>query len=192
MIFQAGHPSSGLYLVKSGQVKLSILAPSGSERVIEVIATGGIFGESIVFSESNNRLNAEMLRKGELIEIPQKRVKQALEACPSLATAMTHYMSTRICCLLSELEKCCLCTARQRVVDYLLMLLERQSGVIAAHASVMLPASKGVIASLLDITPETFSRELNRLMGLGLIEVDRKQIRIVDLPGMQMASQATD
>ena len=52
----------------------------------------------------------------------------------------------------------------------------------------MIPGTGKTIASLLDITPETFSRELNRLIGEGLIEVTRNQIKIRDLQSMQQAS----
>lgn len=185
-VFQSGSSKTGLYVVKSGLVKLSILSPSGAERVIDVVTTGGTFGESILFSEQKTRLNAEMLAKGELIEIQQKAVKKAVKRCPSLASAMLQYLSTKICRLLSELENCCLRSARQRVVDYLLLLAHEQDG--SRSAQLQLPASKGVTASLLDITPETFSRELNRLIGEGLIEVTRNQIKIRDLQSMQQAS----
>ena len=189
-IFQSGCCSSGLFVVKSGLVKLSILSPSGSERVIDVVSAGGIFGESLLFSDQKTKLNAEVLAKGELIEIPQKTVRQAVKRCPSLASAMLHYLSTKICRLLAELENCCLRTARQRVVDYLLLLEREQASDRLGH--LQLPASKGITASLLDITPETFSRELNRLMGQGLIEVTRNQIQILDIRGMQRASAEMD
>jgi len=187
-IFQTGSEKSGLFLVKSGQVKLSILSPSGAERVIDVVSQGGTFGESTLFSQQKTRLNAEMLSRGELIEIPQVAVKKAVKACPSLAAAMLHYLSSRVCRLLGELENCCLRTARQRVVDYLLLAAREQDE--DAQDRLQLQANKGVIASLLDITPETFSRELNRLMGQGLIDVSRNHIRILDPEGMRQASKA--
>lgn len=187
-IFQSGSQKTGLFLVKSGLVKLSILSPNGAERVIDVVSSGGTFGESILFSKQKTRLNAEMLSRGEVIEIPQTAVEKAVKNCPTLAAAMLHYLSTKICRLLGELENCCLRSARQRVVDYLLMIAREQSEESADQ--LLLPAGKGIIASLLDITPETFSRELNRLMGQGLIEVSRNHIRILDLEGMRQASAA--
>jgi CRP-like cAMP-binding protein len=187
-IFQSGSHETGLFLVKSGQVKLSILSPGGTERVIDVVSQGSIFGESILFSDQRSRLNAEMLTRGELIEIPQRTVKKAVISCPALAAAMLHYLSSKVCRLLGELENCCLRTARQRVVDYLLMLAREQTD--KQQGQLLLPASKGIIASMLDITPETFSRELNRLTGQGLIEVSRNHIRILDSEGMRQASAA--
>ena len=189
-IFQSGSLKTGLFLVKSGQVKLSILSASGAERVIDVVSSGGTFGESILFSKQKTRLNAEMLSHGELIEIPRVAVEKAVKNCPSLAAAMLHYLSSNICRLLGELENCCLRSAGERVVDYLLMLAREQADETGDH--LRLPASKGVVASLLDITPETFSRELNRLMSRGLIEVSRNHIRILDPEAMRQASATLD
>ena len=49
-----------------------------------------------------------------------------------------------------------------------------------AQAVVALPVSKAAIASRLSLTPEYFSRVLGELGDAGLIEVDRRTIRILD------------
>jgi hypothetical protein len=47
---------------------------------------------------------------------------------------------------------------------------------------VSLPVSKATIASRLSLTPEYFSRVLHELEGEGLIQIDKRDIRIPD-PG---------
>jgi CRP-like cAMP-binding protein len=47
--------------------------------------------------------------------------------------------------------------------------------------TINLEATKGVIASRLNITQEHFSRILHQLMEAGLIEVSRRDIRILDI-----------
>ena len=49
----------------------------------------------------------------------------------------------------------------------------------AAVHTVTLPVSKAVIASRLSLTPEYFSRVLHELEAKGLIEIDRREIRIL-------------
>ncbi len=43
-----------------------------------------------------------------------------------------------------------------------------------------LPVSKATIASRLSLTPEYFSRVLHELESRGLIQIDRRDIRIPD------------
>jgi CRP/FNR family transcriptional regulator, dissimilatory nitrate respiration regulator len=57
--------------------------------------------------------------------------------------------------------------------------------------TVSLPVSKATIASRLSLTPEYFSRVLHELEAHGLIEIDRRDIRILDakrLSGYQPAT----
>ena len=46
--------------------------------------------------------------------------------------------------------------------------------------TVSLPVSKATIASRLSLTPEYFSRVLHELESAGLIEIDKRDIRILD------------
>jgi hypothetical protein len=56
------------------------------------------------------------------------------------------------------------------------------SVVPARELRVSLPVSKATIASRLSLTPEYFSRVLHELEGVGLIQIDKRDIRIPD-PG---------
>ena len=44
-----------------------------------------------------------------------------------------------------------------------------------------LPASKATVASRLSLTPEYFSRVLHELEAQGLIQIDKREIRILDV-----------
>lgn len=186
-VFRSGDSDLGLYLLTSGQVKVSILASNGSERVIDIVSPGETFGEDGLFSSMFNQLNAVMLVKGKIIEVPRKSIENCLARCPSLVSCMLTHLSSKLCRLVGELENCCLRSARHRVIDYLLILANKQHPGSDGAINIQLPASKGITASLLDITPETFSRELNRLIGKGLIQVERKSIEILDLQQLQQS-----
>jgi CRP-like cAMP-binding protein len=47
--------------------------------------------------------------------------------------------------------------------------------------TVSLPVSKATIASRLSLTPEYFSKVLHELEAEGLIEIDKRDIRIIDV-----------
>ena len=65
----------------------------------------------------------------------------------------------------------------QRVIGYLL----RDQGENDFNSiTLSLPVSKGTIASRLSLTPKYFSRVLHELEASGLIEIDKREIRIPD------------
>jgi CRP-like cAMP-binding protein len=68
----------------------------------------------------------------------------------------------------------------QRVVGF---LLEQGADAVAVDpgGEIELPATKQVIASRLNLTPETLSRVFHALSGAGLITVSGKQVTIHDI-----------
>jgi CRP-like cAMP-binding protein len=89
--------------------------------------------------------------------------------------------------LVHDLEACCLMSARQRLIDFLIK--EARPRVGSHHdATLALPASKAVVASSLNLTPETFSRELHDLARRGLVQVERRTVEIPALDRLRDAA----
>ena len=71
-------------------------------------------------------------------------------------------------------------TVRQKISYYLLSLSREQKS-----EQVALPVSKEVIAKLLAIPRQSFSRELSRMESEGRIKVEGRTIGIIDLPSLE-------
>jgi CRP-like cAMP-binding protein len=84
----------------------------------------------------------------------------------------------------SDVEAYTLRSATQRVIGYLLRPQNEEEDAQKA-AAVTLPASKSVIASRLNITPEHFSRILHELSNARLIQVDGRTVNILDMERLQ-------
>ena len=87
-------------------------------------------------------------------------------------------LSFRLHELVSDVEAYSMRSAAQRLVGYLLNLCDARPGDVP---QVSLPTSKHVIASRLNLTPETLSRILNVLAGDELISVDGRSVTIRDV-----------
>ena len=81
---------------------------------------------------------------------------------------------------MQDVEAYALHSGLQRVIGYLLRDQDAADGRRSEALTVSLPVSKATIASLLSLTPEYFSRVLHELESAGLIEIDRREIRILD------------
>jgi CRP-like cAMP-binding protein len=90
-------------------------------------------------------------------------------------------MSRRLHALVHDVEAYALHSGAHRVIGFLLREQADTGRASGADArTVSLPVSKATIASLLSLTPEYFSRVLHDLEAQGLIEIDRRDIRILD------------
>ena len=119
--------------------------------------------------------------------IPSGVVTQALagaEGGSGIASKMLAGLSRRLHSLISDVESYSLQSGTQRVIGFLLRQ-DTQQGEDSKPYTVTLPTSKAIVASRLNVTPEHFSRILHDLIAAGLIEVDGREIRIVDVEGVR-------
>lgn len=188
-VFQRGDTCEGLYLLLNGQVKVyarvdkAVDGPveRGHEKVIEVVMAPACLGESMLGGEDVHSVNAAMLTDGVLLLLPREAVMRELRDGPDLARHLLTDVSGRLNRMVHDIEALTLRSASERVVAYLLRDGSVPSPEVAGDAgpcTVLLPASKGTIASLLSVTPEHFSRILHDLQSRGLIAVNRRQIHI--------------
>lgn len=184
ILFHKGDTCHGFYLIVSGKVKLLFNSLGGSEKVIEILMPGQSFGESVMFMDQPYPLSAQALSDASFIYITKTSVLQALESNAQLARQLITCLSSSLHQLFQHQEFNGMRSGKQRVVDYIL----RQMTQLAARSAVpvvILPASKGTIASHLGITAEHFSRILHELVDAELITVYGKKIEILDLAQMQ-------
>jgi CRP-like cAMP-binding protein len=125
-------------------------------------------------------VSAQALADSLLLHVSKQAVFDELERDPKFARKMLAGLSRRLHGLISDLEAYSLRSGTQRVIGYLLREEASEEG-CAAPRPVTLPASKAIIASRLNLTPEHFSRILHELAEEGLIEVSGREIRMRDI-----------
>jgi cAMP-binding proteins - catabolite gene activator and regulatory subunit of cAMP-dependent protein kinases len=183
ILFQKGDPSNGFYLVIYGQVKLAFPSPSGAEKVVEIIHPGQSFGEAVMFMEKPYPVYAQALADSLLLHVAKSTVFDEIDHNQTFARKMLAGLSIRLHGLINDVEAYSLRSCTQRVIGYL--LLQNENETAGESVRITLPAGKAVIASRLNITPETFSRILHDLASAGLIEVKGRDIAVLDLEKLQ-------
>ena len=178
-LFQRGDTSTGFYVVIHGQIKLALSSPQGIEKVVELFGPGQSFGEAVMFMDKPYPVYAQALTDALVLHINKNVVFGGIESDPVFCRKMLAGLSIRLHRLIYHVESFSLRSSTQRVIGYLLQDLEEIQKGLDIHVN--LPANKNVIASNLNITPETFSRILHNLTDEGLIEVKGKDVRINDV-----------
>jgi CRP-like cAMP-binding protein len=180
ILFQKGDPCRGFHIVVYGQVKLLFITPQGDEKVIEIMGPGQSFGEAIMFMEKPYVVSAQTLTDSMLLHVSSDVVFDEIGRDPKFARRMIAGLSRRLHHLISDVESYSMRSATQRVIGYLLRP-DHDHDEAQGSTVVTLPASKSVIASRLNITPEHFSRILHELTERHLIEVTGRTVRILDM-----------
>jgi CRP-like cAMP-binding protein len=184
VLFRKGDPCEGFHVVVYGQIKLAFTSHSGAEKVVELMGTGQSFGEAVMFMEKPYPVYAQALADTMLLHIVKAVVFEEIERDPNFARRIIGGLSRRLHGLIADLESYSLHSGAQRVIGYLLRY-EPESGAEGERVKVALPTSKGIIASRLNLTPEHFSRILHDLSDMGLIQVEGRNVIILNLEGLR-------
>ncbi len=180
MVFRVGEPCNEFHVVVTGQAKLFVLSPSGQEKVVELISTGQSFAEAIMFTDRPYFLSAQVLTDAVMLTVSKQAVIDEIARDHRFALRMLGGMSRRLHGLVHDVEAYALHSGLQRVIGYLLRDQDIDGCEAGDVRTVSLPVSKATIASRLSLTPEYFSRVLHELESRGLIQIDRRDIRIPD------------
>lgn len=178
-VFRIGQPCEEFHVTVIGQVKLYVLSASGQEKVIEIIGPGGTFAEALMFTGRPYVVNAQAVTDALVLSVSKQAVLAEIAVDPRFSLRMLAGISRRLHGLVRDVEDYTLCSGAQRIIGYLLRDVE-EGAVHRGAVTVSLPVSKATIASRLSLTPEYFSRVLHELEVAGLVEIDRRDIRIPD------------
>lgn len=178
LLFRKGDTPTGFHVIMYGQVKLTLSTNRGIEKVLQLLGPGQSFGEAVMLLERAYVVYAQCLTDTLLLHVPKQAVFEAIDRNPGFARRMLADLSFRLHEMVSDVEAYSTRSAAQRLVGYLLNLCDNQSD---GELQVSLPASKHIIASRLNLTPETLSRILSTLTQEELIRVDGKSVTVLDL-----------
>jgi CRP-like cAMP-binding protein len=179
VVARKGDPVTGFHVVVYGQVKLALTTPQGDEKVVEIIGPGHSFGEALMFMGKPYIVTATTLADSMLLHVRRDTVLQEIARDPGFALRMLAGLSRKLHNLISDLESVTLKSGRERVIGFLLRQ-DTDGADGEASYTVTLPVSKAIVASRLNLTPEHFSRILHELTSDRLIEVDGRDVRILD------------
>ncbi|MBE2191269.1 MAG: Crp/Fnr family transcriptional regulator [Alphaproteobacteria bacterium] len=177
LLVQQGDKPEYIYLVISGVLKtFRIDAEEGREATIRMLQSGDTCMEAVLFMGGPSPINVQTVNQSKVLQLPERIVKQhALDdaqfAMNLLRIVTRHYKNA-----MHQIEAMNIKSPLQRVGYYFLL-----KHLDAGHDNLEfeLPFQKQMIANYLGMTPETFSRTLKQMKGLG-IEIEGEKIKMRD------------
>ncbi len=171
-----GEPPAGLFIIQWGRLKASKMAIDGREQILELLGAGDLFNAVSVFANQPHPATVTALEPSKIWMIPQEAMLQLLDTNPRLARGVIQSLARRVLHLVALVEDLSLRSVDARLAR--LLLEKAVEGVIARRRW----ATQTEIAARLGTVPDVISRSLHKLANQGLIQMDRRAIRILDLP----------
>jgi CRP/FNR family transcriptional regulator len=183
-LYRAGDRFSSIYALRSGFFKSSVILEDGRDQVTGFCMPGEILGMDGISSEVHN-LNAVALEDSEVCVIPFSRLEEVSSTMPGLQRQVHKVMSREIVrdqgvmMLLGSMR------AEERVAVFLLNLSQRFVARGYSPSEFHLRMTREEIGSYLGLKLETVSRIFSRFQEEGLVGVQQKHIRILDVAGLK-------
>lgn len=181
-LFSQGDEPPGLYVVDEGAVRVFKIAPGGKEHILHLAESGNTFAEAAVLGGFPVPAHAEATTESRCVLLPRDALRGLLDADPELPRQLLSGMAAWVHQLVDLLEDVVLRDAAGRLARYLLDA--------AVDDIVVLAGMKRHLASHLNLTSETFSRTLTRLVDRGLVcREPGRRVRLLDRQGLQWVTK---
>ncbi len=179
VLFLEGDPAQGFYLLLSGRVRLYKAGPDGREQTLHLVAAGQSFAEAAIFRGDRFPANCIALLDSQVAFVPKSQFLQILAESPTISLKMIGSLAGFLREFIQIIEGLALKEVSARLAGYLLNLQQQSDS-----TTLTLPMSKTELSRQLGTVSETISRNLRKLKELGLIEVEGRQIKVLDSVGL--------
>jgi CRP-like cAMP-binding protein len=184
-IFHEGDPCAGLYVVTAGHVRIFKTSPGGREQVLSIDGPGSSVAELPVFDGGPYPASATAVSDATLLFVSKQAFQELCLAHPQVALKVLRVVGSRLRRLVGIIEELSFTTVRHRLAALLLRLARRESAQNGKELTVTLPENNQEIAFQIGTVRELVSRNLSRFQSEGLIEIDGRQLTIVNLKALQ-------
>jgi len=96
VLFRRGDPPASLYMIKSGEVEISVRNRHGQKVILETQRSGNFFGELSLLLDKPQITNAKAVRLSELLELTRTDFQTYLQWFPGLHSTVREISSMRL------------------------------------------------------------------------------------------------
>lgn len=184
LIYSPGDLASQIYLISSGEVKLSRYTPEGRELTLDHLGPGAVFGEMEILLGKARECQALARTDVLVCAMEREPLLELMESDPKFSLWLTRQMGERQARMENRLETLLFKSANGKVAQ-LLVNLARSHGHGTAEGTVIdYPITHQEIGNLIATTRETVSYAFMAFRELGLISTRQRKTIVHDLEGL--------
>ncbi len=178
VLFREGTPTTLLFLLKSGYVKLTAALPDGRNQGLRLGAAWQFIGLEAL-SDQRYPYTAEAVTDIEVCAVRYRDMLQLLEHNPQLSLNVIEALNRELRRSNAMVRNLGLMSSAERIASFLLSLLPPDC---AGQHEMPLPLSRTDMAEMLGLTLETVSRVLSRMSRDQIIWVQPggRRMRVID------------
>ncbi len=179
VIILAEEEGDALFIISTGQVKVSIVSEDGREVILSLLGAGAVFGELSLLDGKPRSANVVATADTSLYMVRRSDFLQLVHKVPQIAVGLLAELAARLRKTDRKIEGLALLDVTSRVSETLLSLADEQGSPTPQGVQLQSRPTHQQIANMSGTTRETVSRVLKRLENQGYISCEGRTITIL-------------
>ncbi len=185
ILFSEGEPCKGLYIVVTGRVRIYKMSINGREQVLSVEGPGASVAELPVFDGGSYPASASAIEKTDALFVSRADLRAICLEKPEVSLKMLQVVGARLRRLVGIIEELSFTTVRHRLISWLLRQATTEGRAGERGIVFSLNTSHQELAAQIGTVRELVSRNLARLQAQSFIEMNGREITILDRAGLE-------
>ena len=184
-IYFASDPSTSIFFLKTGRVKIVKYSSEGKENILTLINPGEIFGEMAFLDEKERTDFAITIEPALICAINKNDLSEFINKIPSLNIKLTKLIGLKLKSFSERVEDLIFKDANQRVISFLLRMIDKNGKNIGDQIFVKPFLRHQDIAELAACSRQTVNYILTDLRDKNIISFDRKKLIINNISALK-------
>jgi len=168
------------YFILNGKIKISqINFETSKEQILYLLGSGDMFDISALLDGKSSEYLIEVMDKSEVVEVPIEDVRELLIDEPSFQRFFFPYVAKQLRNMEELAVDLSLYDVYQRIIRLFAKYVDQNS--LNPKLKIIENLSHEEIASMVGSVRKVVNRTLQKLKKDGIIELSRKQIKLLDL-----------
>jgi CRP-like cAMP-binding protein len=170
VIILEGDDCPGMYIVRSGRVRVYKASPAGKQQVLRIMTPFDSFNDVPVFDGGSNPASAEALDDADVAFLSKADAERLLHSRPSFGPAMLRVFAMRLRHLTGLVEDLSFHSVRARLAR---ALMQSAEGTVSE-------LTQRELADMVGTAREVAGRDLRQLEEQGIIRLSRGRTQLLD------------
>jgi len=176
MIYNQDQPSTSIYLVIDGKVKVSRLADDGHQVVVDIYQADDFFGESALLNLPHRSEQATAMEDTKVMAWSNTEIEDIIMKRPRLAVALLQILVQRTIDFTHRIESFSVDNISHRLARTLIRFSERMGMADEDGTVRMIPFTHEMLSQYVGTSREIVTHYMNQFRKQGYLRYSRKGI----------------
>jgi CRP/FNR family transcriptional regulator, cyclic AMP receptor protein len=188
VIFHVGDPGDALFVIVSGEVKISLPSEAGDEAILVRLRPGDVFGELALLDGAPRSATATALSAAETVVLPRDRFHELISNEPAVRDALLSALASELRRLTTHVEELHFLDITGRLAACLVRLADQGAALPDGSIRLRTSLTQGDLASMVGSTRQSVNKLLGQFASDGYLRLERDAIVLTDIEGLTLAS----